>query len=263
MPTTAVRDQVLAWEQMGDGAADVLLVHGWQNAGSTWAPLLDRLDGSRHRMTIVDLPGCGASPAPPSPQGATIDAWAQDLLALMVELGLDRPVLVGHSLGGAIGLAATLSAPEALAGLVLVAPASTSGMDFVTDEQFEVLLRPTPQQREALARAAFHRPLEPSQLQGVLGLVEAADPVHVEAAAWSMRDFDIRDRLAEVAVPTLLIAGDRDRHVPIGHHLDTWRAIPRCGLHVHHDVGHVPFWEVPDDFAAVVSRFLERVVGVG
>jgi len=263
MPTTEVRDQVLAWEKVGVGDADVVLVHGWQNAGSTWAPLLDRLDGSGHRLTILDLPGCGASPAPPDWQGATIDAMAQTLLAFMANRGLERPVLVGHSLGGAIGLAVTLAAPEALAGLVLVAPASTSGMDFVSDEQFESLLRPTQAEKAALARAAFHRPLEPSQLEAVMAVVDSADPTHVEGGARSMRDFDIRDRLGEVAVPTVLIAGDRDRHVPIGHHVDTWRGIPRCGLHVHHDVGHVPFWEVPDEFAAVVRRFLDREAAVG
>jgi sigma-B regulation protein RsbQ len=254
--TAEVRGQCYAWASDGHGEQDVLLVHGWQNAGVAWQPLVDRLDGSGLRVTTIDLPGCGYSPAPPSWQRATIAEMALDVLALVDELGLVRPVFVGHSLGGAIGLSAALAAPGALSALVLVAPASTSGLDFITDEQFEMLLHPTSEQRQALARAAFHRPIPAEQLALVVELVESAHPLHVEGGARSMREFLVQDRLARLDLPTLLVAGDRDRHVPLRNHLDTWRALPRCGLQVFHDTGHVPSWETPDAFADVVLGFI-------
>ena len=74
-----------------------------------------------------------------------------------------------------------------------------------------------------------------------------------------MRDFVVADRLAELDLPTLLLCGDRDRHVPLANHLATWRAIRRCGLQVYFDVGHVPFAEVPDRFAEDLGRFLDAV----
>jgi pimeloyl-ACP methyl ester carboxylesterase len=71
-----------------------------------------------------------------------------------------------------------------------------------------------------------------------------------------MRDFRVEQELGSLGCRTLLIAGDRDRHVPLRNHLATAMAIPRCGLQIFHDVGHVPFAEVPDEFDEVLSRFL-------
>ena len=73
-----------------------------------------------------------------------------------------------------------------------------------------------------------------------------------------MRDFDRQDDLHRLAVRTLLVCGDRDQHVPLRNHLATQQGIPRCGLQVYFDVGHVPFVEVPDRFATDVERFLAR-----
>lgn len=108
----------------------------------------------------------------------------------------------------------------------------------------------------ALALAAFRRPLPAGVLDDVLATVRSASAAHVEGAARSMRDFRVEDALGGLAVPALLVAGDRDRHVPLRNHLATAQAIPRCGLQVFHDVGHVPFVEVPDACAEVLARFL-------
>jgi sigma-B regulation protein RsbQ len=74
-----------------------------------------------------------------------------------------------------------------------------------------------------------------------------------------MRDYCVESELAGLACPTLVIAGDRDRHVPIRNHLATAMAIRRCGLQVFTDVGHVPWVEVPDDFDRVLFGFLDRL----
>ena len=71
-----------------------------------------------------------------------------------------------------------------------------------------------------------------------------------------MRDFVRQDQLDRLRLPCLLVCGDRDRHVPLRNLLATQQAIPRCGLQVYHDVGHVPFVEVPDRFATDVGHFL-------
>ncbi len=89
-----------------------------------------------------------------------------------------------------------------------------------------------------------------------MAVVDRATPEHIEGAATSMRDFTRQGELHTLAVRTLLVCGDRDRHVPLRNHLATQQAIPRCGLQVYFDVGHVPFVEVADRFAADVARFL-------
>ena len=141
----------------GDGSRRLVAVHGWQNEGASWQPLLRRLGGDRYTATVVDLPGCGDSPPVDRPERSSIDVLAADLLELP-QVAEGGTVLIGHSLGGAIALEMALRAPEWIDAVVAVAPAATAGMPFLDREQFEALLHPTPQATQALARAAFHRP---------------------------------------------------------------------------------------------------------
>jgi pimeloyl-ACP methyl ester carboxylesterase len=261
LDTTDVRGVRWSWARSGSGPADVVFVHGFQNAREVWRPLLPALDPELFRATLVDLPGCGRSEPPPTWERSTIPELAADLAQLLHDLSITRPVLVGHSLGGAIALQMALTDPGLPSGLVLFAPASTRGLDFLPAGGVERLARPTPEDRIALLRAACHRPAPPGAMAELEQIVSRADPRHVEGAARSMDDFTVEARLGEIRVPTLVVAGDRDRHMPLRNHLATWGAIPRAGLHVMHGVGHVPFWEGVDESCHLLRQFLaeERV----
>jgi pimeloyl-ACP methyl ester carboxylesterase len=255
-----IRDGDLAVWQSGSGNADLVFVHGFQNDHTSWQPLIDRLDANRYRFTTFDLLGCGASAAAGSWQRCTIDEYTADLVALCDTLDIGRPIVVGHSLGGAIALSAALAEPGRFAGAVLAAPASTTGLDFLPDEDsFTALAHPTRDQRHTLARKAFYQGLPDADLRALLAVVDRATPEHIEGAARSMRTFACQSKLADITEPMVLLCGDRDRHMPTRNHLATWRAIPRCGLQVYFDVGHVPFVEMPDSCAADVERFLATV----
>lgn len=252
-----IRAAELAVWQSGTGSDDLVFVHGFQNDHAVWRPLIERLDGQRYRFTSFDLLGCGDSDNADTWQRCTIDEYGADLIALCDTLEIDRPVVFGHSLGGGVVLSAALACPDRFAGVVLVAPTSTTGLDFLPDEaSFTALAHPTPDQQRALARSAYRRPLPEDEFREIIAMVQRASPEHIEGGARSMRAFTCQPQLAAVTVPTILICGDRDRHMPIRNHLATWRAIPRCGLQVYFDVAHVPFVEVPDSCAADIERFL-------
>jgi pimeloyl-ACP methyl ester carboxylesterase len=252
----AIRDVELAVRQAGDGA-DLVLVHGFQNDHTAWDPFVERLDLTRYRVTAFDLVGCGSSSGAVTWERCTIEEYAADVVALCDALELVAPIAIGHSLGGATVLEAALTWPHRLGALVFVAPASTTGLDFLPDEAtFESLVHPTPEQQRQLALAAFGRRPAASDLDALLAVIARATPEHIEGAARSMRGFVRRGRLGALAVPTLLVCGDRDRHVPLRNHLATQQAIPHCGLQVYAGIGHVPFFEVPDRFVEDVGRFL-------
>jgi pimeloyl-ACP methyl ester carboxylesterase len=164
---------------------------------------------------------------------------------------------MGHSLGGATAIQAVLHHP----GRSLLSfssprrqrPDSTS---WPTTTHSSASATPRARTSALLARAAFVRPLPP-HVESLLDVIAQATPQHIEGAATSMRGFDRRSDLARIRVPTLLVCGDRDRHVPLRNHLATQQAIPTCGLQVYFDVGHVPFIETPDRFAADVTHFLD------
>lgn len=252
-----IRGVELAVWQTGEGDRDLVFVHGFQNDHTAWQPLIDRLDASRYRFTSFDLVGCGVSGIAHTWKRCTIDEYGADLIALCDTLGIDRPVVVGHSLGAGAILNAALSMPGRFAGLVLIAPASTTGLDFLPDEaSFDTLAFPTREQQRALARAAFRRPLSEEDFRALMMVIESASSEHIEGAARSMRTFACQPKLGALDTPSILICGDRDRHVPLTHHLTTQRAIPRCGLQVYFDIGHVPFVETPDSCALDIERFL-------
>lgn len=111
-------DERLAFDQSGRGP-DVLLIHGaLTTAVDMTLALTPALDGMR--VTAVDRPGHGRSPRAPGVE--TPWRQAERIHALAVELGLDRPVVVGHSFGGAVALAYALRYPEETSGAVLLAP---------------------------------------------------------------------------------------------------------------------------------------------
>ena len=255
-----IRDAELAVWQSGRGDRDLVFVPGFQNDHTSWRPLVERLDADRYRFTSFDLVGCGVSARAAAWQRCTIGEYGADLAALCDALGISRPVVLGHSLGAAAMLSAALASPGRFAGLVLMAPASTTGLDFVPDEaSFAALARPTSGQQRALARAAFRHPPPEEDFGKLMAVLALASPEHIEGAARSMRAFTRQPDLAGLKVPSILICGDRDRHVPLRNHLATQQAIPRCGLQVYFDVGHVPFAETPDSCAAAVGRFLATI----
>src|SRR5208282_6522324 len=101
----------------------LLLIHGLagQMRHFTYS-LLDRLK-SDYRVVILDRPGSGYSTRPPQ-ASAAIDAQARTIAHFAKALALERPLVVGHSLGGAIALSLALNHPDEVGGLALIAPAT-------------------------------------------------------------------------------------------------------------------------------------------
>lgn len=260
MQRQKIRGADLAIWQSGKGDRDLVFVHGFQNDHTAWRTLVERLDEDRYRFTSFDLLGCGASGGADTWERCTIDQYGADLIGLCDRLDIDRPVVLGHSLGGAIILSAALANPGRFAGAVLVAPASTTGLDFLPDAaSFDALVHPTREQQRALARTAFRRPPPEEDFRGLMAVIELAAPEHIEGAARAMRKFTCQPHLVTLDMPSIVVCGDRDRHVPLRNHLATQRAIPRCGLQVYFDIGHVPFIEAPDSCAADIERFLATI----
>src|SRR5208283_2234555 len=101
----------------------LLLIHGLAGQMRHFThSLLDRLK-SDYRVVVLDRPGSGYSTRPPQ-ASAAVDAQAGTIAHFAKALGLGRPLVVGHSLGGAIALSLALNHPEEVGGLALIAPAT-------------------------------------------------------------------------------------------------------------------------------------------
>jgi pimeloyl-ACP methyl ester carboxylesterase len=109
----------LAYDDAGEGAPPILFVHGWGTDRGVLEPLCTWARRSR-RAVAVDLRGFGASDAPE--QAYTIEGYADDLSFVVSELGLSRPIVVGHSMGGLVALDFAARHAEQLAAVVLLEP---------------------------------------------------------------------------------------------------------------------------------------------
>ena len=107
----------LFYEDAGGGGPPLLLVHGWGCDHTFMAPQFTHFCGDQ-RVVTVDLRGHGRSDKPR--QAYTIPAFAEDLAWVCRERDLEPPVVIGHSMGGAIALELAAEAPEQLAGIVLL-----------------------------------------------------------------------------------------------------------------------------------------------
>jgi len=115
-----IHDGTLHARTLGDGCAGIVLLHGLGGSGAYWGAAYDTLAGTG-RLVVPDLLGFGASPRPSS--GYTADDHVAALVALLDELGVAGPVVVGaHSLGCLIALALARRHPELVAGIVAFCP---------------------------------------------------------------------------------------------------------------------------------------------
>lgn len=109
----------LAFEEHGAGDPPLVFVPGWCCDRTFFAPQVEHFRRS-HRVIALDVRGCGASPVPDD--GYDIPTQAADVAALCDELGLERPVVIGHSLGGMIGVELAAARPELVGGVIGVDP---------------------------------------------------------------------------------------------------------------------------------------------
>jgi pimeloyl-ACP methyl ester carboxylesterase len=252
----------IAYERAGSGP-ELVLVHGFVGDGrSTFAAQLDELSDE---FTVVawDAPGVGRSSSPPS--SFRVADYARCLTAFVHHLRLDRPHLVGLSFGGIVTLELfrqrvvvprTLVLAGAYAGWAGSLPA-----DVVAERLRSCLERadlPPEQFADAMLSSMFSESAPADAVARFAASVRAFNPAGFRAMTWSSAEADLRDILAAVDVPTLLLYGDQDARAPlgVGHAINA--GIAGSELIVLPGVGHVSPVEAPDLFNRELRRFLRQ-----
>jgi pimeloyl-ACP methyl ester carboxylesterase len=230
--TVDVDGETVEWHVAGSGAP-LVCVHGLGGSWRWWLPVLPELADS-HEVHLVDLPHFSAIGGfGPEDASAWLERWLE-------EAGIERPALMGHSLGGL--LAAELATRVELDRLVLVAPA---GLPTGRDVLEEVI---------ALAHA-LRRTATP--FLATIGLeVLRWGPAALFHGAQYVLSADLTEELGDIAAPTLLVWGADDDLVPVAQS-EVWEdEIPDARLVVLPHAAHIPMVEAPDEFAETVLDFL-------
>ena len=263
------------------GPADgppVVLVHGFGGSTYSWRLTVPALAAAGYRVVALDLANFGLA-TKRWELDASHPAQARHVLAVMDELGIGRAVVVGHSMGGSVVAHLALTAPERVAGLVLVDAAvvpAGSGRG-LAGELVAGALRVDPFRR--LARQVVRRVVDEDRLTEILASAYS-DPAFVtpEVADGYLdqirtEDWDlalmavIRDQgrnalpaqLGTVTVPTLVVWGAVDPWIALARGEALAAAIPGARLVAIPGAGHLPFEEDPAAFEAALLPFLATV----
>ena len=246
----------LAGEEAGTGRA-VVLLHGL-TATRRYVLMGSRLlERSGLRVVAYDARGHGGSAPAPDPRGYGYELLAGDLLAVLDELGLERPILTGASMGAHTALRFALAHPERVGALCLITPSFDPALPTGPENGVEGFVR-------AYDLAAV--PLEWRRSTETVLRQRLATHAHPQAVADALevvprsRPFESIDELAHVAAPTVVVAS-RDEADP-GHPLEVGeryaRAIPAARLVVE-DGGSPIAWR-----GGALSRIiLELAQGAG
>lgn len=250
------RDGVaLCYEEAPGDGPPVLLVHGWCCNHRYFAPQFEHFAARGHRVVAVDLRGHGASDAPD--QSYTLAGFADDLAWLCSELGLSKPLVIGHSMGGVVSFELAGRFPAVPSAIAMVdssvAPASRAG--FVgTYQLLSTAEDHLPLVRDYVARTLFIATDDAERRDRIVAEM-ATTPRHVMLSAMqSVGTYEPAETARGITVPCLYIAANM---VPLRSEPARLRELVP-GIHYGMTVGagHFCQLEVPDQVNAMIDRFL-------
>lgn len=254
-----------------DGAPGLVLLHALGATGDLWWPQLGALE-ARFRVIDVDLPGHGGSPMPR--RGASVSDFTDMIAALIRDAAPSGAHVAGISTGGMIAQSLAIGHPSLVRSLALcnttsvvpqtppttadpslfvsgtlvigaAARARATGMATIAPIAIQRWFRPAFQEREPASVARVEQMILSNQPEGYARVCEA------------ISRFDVRARLGEIRVPTLVIAGSHDPGTPLACSLDLVASIPSAELVVIDDTAHISNVERPAEFTAALTEFLD------
>jgi pimeloyl-ACP methyl ester carboxylesterase len=262
--------------ELGSGPP-VVFVHGLSGSWQNWLEQLP-VFARDHRVVAFDLPGFGASEMPD--WQISISGYGRWMDALYDALGIDVAAVVGNSMGGFISAELAIAYPARVERLVLVSAAGLTVEHQRHDRTLTVLrtldrrlaayagwlgtrsdtLARRPRARRMIFGLVAHRPdLLPGPLvaeqirgSGKPGFVPALD---------ALTSYPIRDRLPEIACPTLIVWGTKDWLVPVRDADEFARLIPNARKVVWPKTGHMAMLERPAAFNRLLAAFLAEEPG--
>lgn len=246
----------------GGGGPCVLLIHGNSSSNAVFRNQMTGELAQRYRLIAPDLPGHGAShDASDPPQNYTIPGYARTMIDVLGQLGIERPIVFGWSLGGHIGVDMLPRMPAIRALMITGAP-PVSLMDG------QAAFRPTPhmgltgkedftaEEIEAYAAATCGEPVDPAVREAVARTDGRARRI-MFAHFLSGQVPDQGKIVATTTIPIAVVNGADEPFVDTGFLAKK----PIANLwegkqHLVEGAGHAPFWEAPEKFNAIFARFL-------
>jgi pimeloyl-ACP methyl ester carboxylesterase len=253
----------LAYEEAGSGPP-LLYIHGWPHNRMLWSAQLSGL--STHARCIApDLRGFGASTVA---RPYSMSQYADDLVALLDSLGIERAIVCGLSMGGYVAMAMLRHHRDRVRALILASTRATADTPEAREKRMRLIAFVREQGVEALAARQLRAMVgettctsRPELVESLRRLMAAAPLEGVVGGLEAMANRpDSTELLSTADIPTLVIGGAEDTFTPPTELGQLAEVIPGARLELIATAGHVCAFERPAAFDHLVAEFLEALV---
>lgn len=260
----------LHYNDIGEGAQTVVMLHGSGPGASGWANFqrnIEPMVNAGYRVILLDCPGWSKSD-PIVSTGSRSDLNARALQGLMDAIGLEKVHIIGNSMGAHSTVAFALNNPERVGKLVLMGggtggpsqfvPMPTEGIKLIGALYREPTIENLKKMMAVFVYDTSHLTEELYQAR-LNNMMSRRDHLEnfVKSLAANPKQFpDYGHRLGEIKAQTLVVWGRDDRFVPMDIGLRLIWGIPNAQLHVFNQCGHWAQWEHADTFNRLVLDFL-------
>jgi len=257
------------WVERRGVGTDVLLLAGLSDPAEAWTFQLEGL-ADQHRLTAFDNRGAGRSSMPPD--GFSVTDMADDAAALLRALGIERAHVTGFSGGSCTAQHLAIRHPELVRSLVLVSTWARRD-DFLTaaTNAWTWLPEASPSERQMLESfftsiytpRAHENGMVDQIIEEALAFPHPQSPEAFRRQLQAWIAHDSYDRLPEIGVPTMVVAGELDIITSPRYGRVVADRIPGAEFVVLEGEAHQPFQESPDQFNDLVTSFWSRVEASG
>jgi 3-oxoadipate enol-lactonase len=261
MPYAHVNGLRLHYEISGAGASTLVFLHGLGSSADDWSWQLPAL-APHFRCVVLDLRGHGQSDKTPDPY--SIDLFAADVAALLRELNIDRPHVLGLSLGGLVAQALAIQDPQVARSLILINtfpglwPPAMALLGPGLQRLSGLVRRPRmTETADQVARQLFPEPEQETLRTGAATRLAQNDPDAYRATFRAVLRFrPTAAALRTVTCPALIVAGERDTVVPLVYKQRLSRLLPNARLVVIPGSGHASTIDAAETVNRAVLNFL-------
>ena len=222
--------------------SDLVFLHGWGGSSQSWLPVSQRLTSNFHVHT-PNLPGF---PEFRLPHVYTLADYSDFFINFIIQKKINKPVLVGHSFGGAIAAKIAINRPRLISKLVLVNAACIR-----QPRHLKILLAKIAK----LILFPFKTPLLKSLRLDKLDYYQIHDP-NLKKTFQNIIHADLSPELSKISLPTLIIWGDNDRETPLTDGQKIHSLVPRSQFFSFPHTGHFSYLDHQSEFIDLLTKFV-------
>ncbi len=229
----------------------VIFIHGSGEHSFIWQQQIEEIDFNIP-LIALDLPSHGKSS---KFEQLSLDLYVESIKELQKELNIEKVILCGHSLGGAIAQTYYFKYPEDVIGLILM---STGAKLRVLNEILNNTKNNFNQYLKQIPIGSFHRKTLKKVISEYVKEIAKINPIVVHRDFQICHNFNVMDKLDSIEVPCLIIVGKADILTPVKYHKYFNKHIRYSELHIIENAGHSVMIEKPVEVNKFIEEFLQR-----